>query len=65
MVRYMEITTIPISKGTRDELKKLGHKNETYDDVIKNLLKISEIKKFYDEVEHILDTAEFVNLEKI
>lgn len=61
----MEITTIPISKMTRDELKKLGHKNETYDDVIRNLLKISEIKKFYDDIEHILETEEFVPLDKI
>lgn len=33
------ITTIQITEETRDELKNHGRKGETYDDVIKNLLK--------------------------
>jgi predicted CopG family antitoxin len=33
-----KITTIQISKETRDELKELGKKGETYDEVIKKLL---------------------------
>ena len=31
-------TRIPISKKTREELKSLGSKGDTYDDIIKNLL---------------------------
>ena len=46
----METTTIPISKEVRDALKRTGRKDETYDDVIRNLLKAAEIKKFYDEI---------------
>ena len=59
------ITTIPIHKETRDALKKTGRKDETYDDIIRNLLKASEIKKFYDEMERILETEEFVPLDKV
>lgn len=61
----METTTIPISKQVRDALKKAGRKGETYDDIIRNLLKASEIKKFYEEMERILETEEFVPLGKV
>jgi predicted RNA-binding protein YlqC (UPF0109 family) len=33
-----EITTIQISTKTRDELKDIGKKGETYDTIVKNLL---------------------------
>jgi len=61
----MEITTIPVSKEVRDLLKKAGRKDETYDDILRNLLKSGEIKKFYDEMEKILETEEFVPLAKV
>ena len=61
----MEITTIPVSKEVRDLLKKAGRKDETYDDILRNLLKSGEIKKFYDEMEKILKTEEFVPLAKV
>ena len=61
----MKTTTIPVSKEVRDLLKKTGRKDETYDDILRNLLKASEIKKFYDEMERILETEEFVPLAKV
>ena len=33
-----ELTTIPITKDTRDALKRYGYKGETYDTIIKRLL---------------------------
>jgi hypothetical protein len=39
-----KITTIQISKITRDELKKLGTKGQTYDEIIKNLIETSRKK---------------------
>jgi hypothetical protein len=33
------ITTIQITEETRDELKECGKKGETYDDIIRKLLK--------------------------
>lgn len=35
----MHRTTIAISTGLRDRLVSLGHKNESYDSIIKRLLK--------------------------
>ena len=61
----MTLTTIPVSKETMDALKKLGRKDETYDDILKNLVKAAEIRKFYDELERILETEEFVPLDKV
>jgi hypothetical protein len=40
-IHYMELdSTIAISRNTRDMLKQLGHKGETYDQLIKNLIKL-------------------------
>lgn len=36
------ITTIQITKATRDELKKLGIKGETYDTIIRRLLELAK-----------------------
>jgi len=35
------VTTIRVSTDLRDELKKLGTKGETYDEIIKRILKIA------------------------
>jgi len=37
-----DITTIQISRATRDELKELGKKGETYDEIIRKLLKLAK-----------------------
>ena len=37
-----EITTIQISRETREELKELGKKGETYDEIIRKLLKTAK-----------------------
>ncbi len=36
------ITTIQIDKATRDELKKQGIKGETYDEIIRRLMKLAK-----------------------
>jgi len=35
-------TTIELSKETRDRLKKLGKKGETYDEIIRRLLELAK-----------------------
>ncbi|MFW6375582.1 MAG: DUF7557 family protein [Thermoplasmatota archaeon] len=35
-------TTIQVKKDTREKLKKFGHKGESYDDIIKRLMKYCE-----------------------
>jgi len=61
----VSLTTIQINTNTREALKRCGRKDETYDEIIKKLLKSTEIKKFYEDMEHILETEEFVPLDKI
>ncbi len=42
-------TTIQVSTGTRDELKSIGRKGETYDSVIRKLLRANEYVSFMEE----------------
>ncbi len=37
-----EMTTIQISKETREMLKQLGRKGETYDDIIRKLIELAK-----------------------
>jgi len=38
-------TTIQVSVETRDRLRRIGRKGETYDDIIRRLLELAEGKK--------------------
>ena len=61
----MEQTTIQISKETREKLKKVGRKGQTYDEIIENLLEISKKAIFFNELDRIADTEEFVPLDSL
>jgi predicted CopG family antitoxin len=61
----MNQTTIQVSKETREKLKKLGRKGQTYDEVIENLLEISKKAMFFNELDRIADTEEFIPLDKL
>jgi len=37
-----DITMIPVLKTTREELKKIGAKGETYDDIIRRFLALAK-----------------------
>ena len=60
-----DITTIPLKKKTRDQLKKFGHKGETYDTVINKLMSIAEQHEFYISQKRILDEEEFISIDEI
>ena len=61
----MEQTTIQISKETREKLKKVGRKGQTYDEIIENLLEISKKAIFFNELDRRADTEEFVPLDNL
>ena len=61
----MEQTTIQISKETREKLKKVGRKGQTYDEIIEKLLEISKKAIFFNELDRIADTEEFVPLDNL
>lgn len=58
-------TTIQISKETREELRQLGKKGETYDELIHRLMEIAKRIKFFENIDRILETEEFVPLDEI
>lgn len=37
-----DVTTIQLSRETRDQLKDLGKKGETYDEIVRRLLKLAK-----------------------
>ena len=61
----MEQTTIQISKETREKLKKVGRKGQTYDEIIENLLEIRKKAIFFNELDRIADSEEFVPLDNL
>jgi hypothetical protein len=65
MIEMAETTTIPLSKETRDLLKKYGQKGETYDRLIRRLLEIAEQTEFAKRQRRILAEEEFVSLDQV
>ena len=61
----MALTTIQIRKDTRDELKKIGRKGQTYDELITKLLRVAKKDMFFNELDKIADSEEFVSLDRI
>jgi len=59
------LTTIQIQKETREELREFGKKGETYEEVIKKLIEIAKRVEFFEDIDHILETEEFVSLDEI
>lgn len=53
-------TTISVDEDTRDQLKKLGEKGESYDDIVKQLID-QYIESRYQKLEE--DREEFETLE--
>lgn len=61
----MSNTTISISNETRDALLKLGSKGETYDSIIKKLVKQFAWKKLDNNWNQILANDEFIPLDEL
>jgi len=58
-------TTIAVTEETRDLLKKIGGKNETYDDIIRKALAIAQEKLFFERQEYLLEKEEFVSIDEL
>lgn len=50
----MAITTIQLDPSTREQLKAVGRKGETYDQILRRLLAATEYSEFMDEQYRIL-----------
>lgn len=61
----MANTTISIAKETKEALLNLGTKGETYDSIIRKLLKRFAWKKLDEEWNKILANDEFIPLDEL
>lgn len=61
----MAQTTIQISKDTREKLKKIGVKGQTYDEIIEKLLEIGQKVAFFNELDRISNSEEFIPLDEL
>ena len=52
------ISTIAISRSTRDMLKELGHKGQTYDELIQDLIEWKRMEKDQDSPDRRLETLQ-------
>lgn len=65
MIEMGNTTTIPLTKETRDLLKKHGKKGETYDELILRLIKMAEQIEFAERQRRILAEEEFTPLDEV
>jgi len=62
----MATTTIPVEKNTRDRLRSLGKKGETYDQILKRLMSVAEYEEFMDrQYQRLKDKKAFVSLDEL
>jgi len=61
----MEKTTVAVSKETKEILRKLGEKGESYDDIIQSLIEEKSIEKLDDRWNRILEEDDFIPLEEL
>jgi len=61
----MKNTTISITPETKQALQQLGTKGETYDIIIKKLIRRFAWKKLDDEWNKILASVEFIPLDEL
>jgi hypothetical protein len=60
-----QVTTIQIQKDTRDRLREIGHKGETYDNLIKRLMDAARRIEFFEDLDRIVDKEEFIPLDEV
>ncbi len=60
------VTTIPLEKETRDRLRSLGRKGETYDRILRRLISLAEYEEFMErQYVRLEDKNAFVSLDEI
>ncbi len=58
-------TTISLRKETKEILRKLGSKGQTYDEVIRELVEKASIKELDSRWNRILEEEEFIPLDEL
>ncbi len=66
MVMKKDLTTIPLERKTREILKRFGRKGETYNDIVKKLIRYMEKQRFMQtQYEKLREKEKFIPLEEI
>ncbi|MFQ5911078.1 MAG: hypothetical protein ACE5IJ_10225 [Thermoplasmata archaeon] len=60
-----DATTISIKLGTKEMLKQMGRKGQTYDEIIRELVERASIKELDRRWNRILEEEEFIPLEEL
>jgi len=58
-------TTISLRKETKEMLRKIGSKDQTYDEVIRDLIEKASIKEMDARWNRILEEEEFIPLDEL
>jgi hypothetical protein len=58
----MRDTSMGVSTGVRDHLKRLAKKGDTYDALLRRLIEDAEVRMLYEREKRVLVTEEFVPL---
>lgn len=58
-------TTIAVSDDTKEILRQIGEKGESYNQIILRLIKTAAIKKMDERWNKILETDEFISLDEL
>ena len=61
----MMATTIAVSDQTKEELRLMGEKGESYDQIIQRIIKVAVIKKLDERWNKILENDEFISLDEL
>jgi len=61
----VSMTMISLQRETKEKLRKLGSKGQTYDDVIRDLLERASIRELDDRWNRMLADEEFIPLEEV
>ena len=58
-------TTISLRRETKEMLRRLGSKDQTYDDVIRELIERASVKELDARWNRILEDEEFIPLDEL
>lgn len=65
VVTMADATTISVKPETKEMLKQLGRKGQTYDDVIRELVEMASIADLEKRWNRILEEEEFIPLDEL
>ena len=65
MTAMASTTTISLRTETKEMLRRIGSKGQTYDEVIRELIERASIKELDARWNHILEDEEFIPLDEL